>query len=32
MPKRTTSFRDLLLADLADPREAAQYLNAALED
>jgi probable addiction module antidote protein len=32
MPKRTTPFRDDLLADLADPCEAAMYLNAALED
>jgi probable addiction module antidote protein len=32
MPKRTTDFRDDLLADLADPQEAACYLNAALED
>ncbi len=32
MPKRTTSFRDELLADLADPQEAASYLNAAMED
>ena len=32
MPKRTSSFRDDLLADLADPQEAAHYLNAALED
>jgi probable addiction module antidote protein len=32
MPKRTTDFRDDLLADLADPREASSYLNAALED
>ena len=32
MPKRTTPFRDDLLADLADPQEAASYLNAALED
>ncbi len=32
MPKRTTDFRDDLLADLADPQEAAHYLNAALED
>src|SRR5207249_7570330 len=32
MPKRTSSFRDDLLADLADPREAASYLNAAMED
>jgi probable addiction module antidote protein len=32
MPKRTTPFRDDLLADLADPQEAACYLNAAFED
>jgi probable addiction module antidote protein len=32
MPKRTTDFRDDLLADLADPKEAAHYLNAASED
>ena len=32
MPKRTTDFREDLLADLADPQEAAHYLNAALED
>jgi len=32
MPKRTTDFREELLADLADPREAAHYLNAALMD
>ncbi len=32
MPKRTTDFREGLLADLADPQEAAHYLNAALED
>jgi len=32
MPKRTTDFRDELLADLADPVEAARYLNAAQED
>ena len=32
MPKRTTEFREDLLGDLADPREAAEYLNAALED
>jgi DNA-binding phage protein len=32
MPKRTTNFRDDLLADLADPSEAAGYINAALED
>jgi probable addiction module antidote protein len=32
MPKRTTNFRDDLLADLADPQEASRYLNAALAD
>jgi len=32
MPKRTTGFHDDLLADLADPQEASNYLNAALED
>ena len=32
IPRRTTSFRDDLLADLADPNEAATYLKAALED
>ena len=32
MPKRTTDFRGELLQDLADPAEAACYLNAALED
>ena len=32
MPKRTSDFREDLLADLADPEEAARYLNAALED
>lgn len=32
MPKRTSDFREGLLADLADPEEAAHYLNAALED
>ncbi|MGO9261488.1 MAG: addiction module antidote protein [Bryobacteraceae bacterium] len=32
MPKRTTDFREGFLADLADPQEAANYLNAALED
>jgi DNA-binding phage protein len=32
MPKRTTDFRGDFLADLADPREASSYLNAALED
>ena len=32
MPKRTTDFRQDLLADLVDPEEAAHYLNAAFED
>src|ERR1039457_3990702 len=32
MPKRTTDFREDLLADLANPQEAAHYLNAASED
>jgi probable addiction module antidote protein len=32
MPKRTTDFREDILTDLADPREAAHYLNAALMD
>jgi probable addiction module antidote protein len=32
MNKTTTSYRTGLLKDLADPREAAAYLNAALED
>jgi dGTP triphosphohydrolase len=32
IPKRTSDFREDLLADLADPEEAAHYLNAALED
>lgn len=32
MPKRTTDFRQDLLADLADPEEASHYLNAALSD
>jgi len=32
MPKRTRNFRAQLLKDLADPREAAGYVNAALED
>ena len=32
MPKRTTDFREDLLADLGDPREAEHYLNAALGD
>lgn len=32
MPKRTSDFREELLADLRDPQEAAHYLNAAFED
>lgn len=32
MPKRTRSFRAQLLKDLADPREAACYVSAALDD
>ena len=32
MPKRTSDYRESLLEDLKDPREAACYLNAALED
>jgi len=32
MPKRTKSFREQLLRDLADPAEAAYYINAALDD
>lgn len=32
MPKRTTDYRNALLEDLRDPVEAANYLNAALED
>lgn len=32
MPKRTREYRDSLLEDLRDPAEAAEYLNAALED
>ena len=32
MKKTTASYRDGLLKDLADPNEAAAYLNAALED
>jgi probable addiction module antidote protein len=32
MPKRTVNFREQLLEDLANPEEAAQYLNAAAED
>ena len=32
MKKTTAKYRDGLLKDLADPAEAAAYLNAALED
>jgi len=32
MPKRTLDFREELLKDLADPSEAAHYIDAALED
>ena len=32
MPKRTVNFRQQLLEDLANPEEAALYLNAAAED
>ena len=32
MPKRSVDYRGSLLDDLRDPGEAAQYLNAALED
>ena len=32
MPKRTRPYRDSLLEDLQDPAEAAEYLNAALND
>lgn len=32
MPKRTTSYRDRLLKRLSTPEEAANYLNAAMED
>jgi len=32
MPKRTRPYRDSLLGDLRNPKEAAEYLNAALED
>lgn len=32
MPKRTTSYRDRLLKRLSMPEEAANYLNAAMED
>lgn len=32
MPKRTRDYRQGLLEALKDPRQAAEYLNAALED
>ena len=32
MPKRTTEYRATLLEDLANPKEAAAYLNAARDD
>jgi probable addiction module antidote protein len=32
MPNKTTSYRETLMEALADPVEAAEYLNAALED
>ncbi len=32
MKKIATSYKEGLMADLADPREAAEYLNAALEE
>jgi probable addiction module antidote protein len=32
MPKKTASYRDWLIAKLSDPRRAARYLNAALQD
>ena len=32
MPKRTRPHRESLLKDLQSPKEAAQYLNAAMED
>ena len=32
MPKRTTDYRTTLLEDLKDPREATNYLNAALQE
>jgi probable addiction module antidote protein len=32
MKKTSTSYREGLIKDLADPEEAAAYLNAALED
>jgi len=32
MARKTSSYRESLLASLTDPSEAAEYLNAALED
>ena len=32
MPKRTTDYRTTLVEDLKDPREAINYLNAALQE
>lgn len=32
MTRKTSSYRQALLESLADPREAAEYLNAAIED
>ena len=32
MPKRSTDYRKTLLEDLRNPVEAANYLNAAMED
>jgi len=32
MPKRTSSYRQRLLEDLRDPQEAANYINAAMDD
>ena len=32
MPKRTSSYRERLLEDLRNPQEAADYINAAIED
>jgi probable addiction module antidote protein len=32
MSKTSTSYKEELIKDLADPKEAAAYLNAALED
>ena len=32
MPKRTRPYRESLLEDLQSPKEAVQYLNAAMED